>query len=163
MNDTGSLQNLNDIVAPGPVAWWPVALGWYVLAGVLFVVLAVLAVRGWRRWRWNRYRRLAILELSSIRERPTAESLRQVPLLLKRTALSAWPRETVASLSGAAWHGFLDESAGMEGFGAGAGATLDCLAYAGNDAPLPPDEELKRVFEATEFWLKNHFVAEQAA
>mgnify|MGYP001823343341 CR=1 FL=1 len=163
MNDAGSLQNLNDIVAPGPVAWWPLAPGWYVLAAVLFIVLAVLAVRGWRRRQGNRYRRLAILELASLRERATAEGLRQVPVLLKRTALSAWPRETVASLSGSAWHGFLDETAGMEGFGAGAGATLDRLAYAGIDEPLPVDSDLKRVFEAAEFWLKNHMVAEQGS
>ena len=35
MNDPGSLQNLNDIVVPGPVAWWPLAPGWYLLLAVL--------------------------------------------------------------------------------------------------------------------------------
>jgi hypothetical protein len=161
MNDAGSLQNLNDIVLPGPAAWWPLAPGWYVLAAAVSLVLAVLAARWWRRRRRNRYRRQALLELSSLRERATADSSRQVPALLKRTALSAWPRESVASLNGAAWHGFLDESAAMEEFGAGAGVTLDCLAYGGNEPPLPADEDLKQLFEAAGFWLKNHVVPEQ--
>ena len=46
MNDPGSLQNLNDIVVPGPVAWWPPAPGWYVLAAF---ALAGLAWLGWHR------------------------------------------------------------------------------------------------------------------
>jgi hypothetical protein len=57
MNDAGSLQNLNDIVVPGPVSWWPLATGWYVLAALLIVILLILAIRQWRQWRRNRYRR----------------------------------------------------------------------------------------------------------
>ena len=48
MSDPGSLQNLHDIVVPGPAAWWPPAPGWYVLAAV------ALSVGEWclyqRRW-----------------------------------------------------------------------------------------------------------------
>ena len=63
MNDAGSLQNLNDIVVPGPVAWWPLAPAWYVLAAVLLAVIVMLAVHRWRNWRQNRYRRQSLTEL----------------------------------------------------------------------------------------------------
>jgi hypothetical protein len=156
MNDGGSLQNLNDIVVPGPVGWWPLAPGWYVLATLALIAVLVMAVRQWRRWRQNRYRRQAMMELSSIRRSASGESLRQLPELLKRTALSAWSREKVASLNGRAWHRFLDGSAGMDRFCSGAGDILDQLAYAGVGAPLPADSELKQVLDAAELWLKQH-------
>ena len=156
MNDAGNLQNLNDIVVSGPVAWWPLAPGWYVLGAIAMIALLVVAVRQWRRWQQNRYRRQAMLELSSIREQGSVESLQQLPVLLKRAALSAWQREEVAALTGRAWHRFLDQSAGMDRFCAGAGDTLDQLAYAGSNEPLPAGPELQQALEATEFWLKNH-------
>lgn len=156
MNDAGNLQNLNDIVVPGAVAWWPLAPGWYVLVAIALITLLVVAVRQWRRWQHNRYRRQALLELSSIREQGDLQSLQQLPVLLKRAALSAWQREEVAALTGLAWHRFLDQSAGMDRFCVGAGDTLDQLAYAGSGDSLPADAKLRQALEATEFWLKNH-------
>jgi len=156
MNDAGSLQNLNDIALPGPVAWWPLAWGWYVLLGIGVVVLVTLAVRQWRRWQRNRYRRQALRELSSIRDKSSGDSLQQLPVLLKRAALSVWDREEVAALNGRAWHRFLDDSAGMDRFCSGAGDTLDQLAYAGAGASLPADPALKQLLDAAEVWLKQH-------
>jgi len=163
MNDAGNLQNLNDIVAPGPVAWWPLAPGWYLLLSAGAVVLAVLALRYWRRWRSNAYRRQALRELSSIRGGVSGAGPGQLPELLKRAALSAWRREEVASLSGSAWHRFLDQSAGVELFCSGAGDTLDRLSYAGSDTFDAKDPEMARLFEAAETWLKRHQPAEQGA
>jgi len=156
MSDAGNLQNLNDIVVPAAVPWWPPAPGWYVLLGVVAAVAAWLAVRYWRRRRRNRYRRQALLELSSIRNFSSGEKLRRLPALLKRAALSVWRREEVASLTGPAWHRFLDESAGTDQFCSGAGDTLDRLAYSGGGASTPAGPELRQVLDAAEFWLQNH-------
>jgi len=156
MNDAGSLQNLNDIVVPGAVPWWPLAPGWYVLASVLVIVLTVLFVRLWNARNRNRYRRQALAELALIRQDKTGDSMQRLPGLVKRAALAAWPREQVAPLSGSAWHRFLDASAGTDRFGAGAGVTLDRLAYRTNTTPAPADEELTQALDAAEFWLKNH-------
>jgi hypothetical protein len=156
INDTGSLQNLNDIVVPGAVPWWPPATGWYVLAAIAAVGLAVLAVRWLRYRRSNRYRKQALLELALIRKNGSQEAMQQLPGLLKRAALSAWPREEVASLSGHEWHRFLDDSAATDRFSSGAGAALDRIAYASGPAATPAGPEEARVLEAAEFWLKSH-------
>lgn len=156
MSDSASLQNLNDIVVPGPVAWWPPAPGWYVLAVIFLAGLAWLAIRQWRRWRHNAYRRQALAELSSIREEGSPGRLQEVPELLKRTALSVWPRQSVAALSGAAWHRFLDESANMGQFCGDAGKTLDLLAYAGRDKRPLETMDAGPVLDAAECWLKQH-------
>ncbi|MGD8346528.1 MAG: DUF4381 domain-containing protein [Lysobacterales bacterium] len=154
MNDSGSLQNLNDIVVPGPVAWWPPAPGWYVMVALAILALAWL---GWNRWRsWNRncYRREALQSLAKIRATDSAERAQDLPELLKRAALTAWPRSEVAALTGEHWHRFLDRSGGMDRFSAGAGRALDRLAYGGADA-LGRDELLD-LYGAAEQWLRRH-------
>jgi len=159
MNETGSLQNLNDIVVPAAVPWWPPAPGWYVLAAGLAMVLAVVLIRWLRARRRNLYRRLALRELAGIRQDPSDQTLLTLPQLLKRTALAAWPRDRVAALSGAEWHRFLDESAGMDLFQSGAGEVLDRLAYPLSPARLPPQRESSRLLDAAEHWLKNHDIS----
>lgn len=154
---SGSLQNLNDIVVPGAVAWWPPAPGWYVLAGVLAVVLAYVLLRRWQRWQRDRYRRLALEELAAIKKEGPVAAM-ALPALLKRTALSAWPREDVAALTGPDWHRFLDKSAGMNQFCSGAGSHLDCLAYGDADrvASEMSGPDFAQLLDATQSWLKNH-------
>ena len=73
---------------------------------------------------------------------------------MKRAALTAWPRAEVAALTGSEWHDFLDRSAGMDRFGAGAGRALDRLAYGGAET-LAPDELLD-LYGAAEQWLRRH-------
>ena len=164
MDEAGSLQNLNDIVVPAAVDWWPLAPGWYVLFAVLTVVLAVLAFRRWRRWQRDRYRRLALEELAAIHSggrEATRIAASDLPALLKRTALSAWPRADVAALTGPAWHRFLDQSAGMNQFCSGAGTSLDLLSYGSSGAEELPDAELLKLLDAARIWLKSHQVREE--
>jgi len=160
MNDPGSLQNLNDIVLPAPVGWWPLAPGWYVVGVLLLLALAWLAARFWRRWNRDRYRREALQSLAQLRAGGDATA-RGVPELLKRAALSAWPRETVATLSGESWHLFLDRTAGMSCFCGRTGRTLDTLAY-GEAGRLSADE-VGDLYREAERWLRRHRAPREAA
>lgn len=143
----GNLQDLNSIVTPEPVGWLPLAPGWIVLGVVLGLALVVVAWRRWLRWRDQRYRREALRELADMTD-PA-----ELPGLLKRTALSAWPREEVASLSGAAWHQFLDDSAGVDSFSGGLGQRLDALAYGSSDLAEGDEAQLRA---AAHTWLRQH-------
>ena len=151
VNDPGSLQNLNDIVVPATVPAWPPAPGVYLLLLVALVIVAWLAVRWIQRWQRNRYRREALRELARVRG--SADAATNLPRLLKRAALSAWPRERIAALNGEAWHRFLDQSAGMSRFCDGAGEILDRLAYGGAACTEP---EMRLVLDAAETWLRRH-------
>jgi hypothetical protein len=120
MSDPSDLSNLRDIVVPPDVSFWPPAPGWWVVGAVCagaagFVIAAVV-----RRWQRNAYRREALHALE------TAEG-RHISAILKRTALAAFPREQVASLSGPAWLAFLDRTGGTTF----AGSALLALAYGG--------------------------------
>lgn len=143
----GKLQDLNPIVLPDPVGWLPLAPGWKVLIALVALLLVVLAWRRWLSWRDQRYRREALREFSKLQD------LTELPGLLKRTALSAWPREAVARLSGPAWHRFLDETAGLRQFTDGLGPRLDALAY-GNTALSAEEEAQLRT--AAHSWLQRH-------
>lgn len=96
-----SLEQLNDIVLPATVPWWPLAPGWYVLSALLMFVCAWLAAGAWKRWRANAYRREALRELAG------AENAVAIAELLRRTALVRMPRFVVAELSGARWADWL--------------------------------------------------------
>jgi len=152
----GNLQNLHDIVVPADVAWWPLAPGWYVVAGAVLVALAYFVYRKLRQVRKNRYRVLALRELAEIRQDSKTAAMLQIPVLLKRAALSAWPRAEVAAQSGADWHRFLDRTAATDRFSSGAGQVLDSLAYGGAEAVAAGNGKLEEAIEAAEFWLKHH-------
>ena len=164
MTDPGSLQNLNDIVVPPPIAWWPPAPGWYVLLAIVVAALAWALFRGLKAWRRNTYRRQALRELRAVGEQGVAAAT-AIPELLKRAALSAWPRQEVAMLSGSEWHAFLDRTAAMDRFGeGGAGRVMERLSYAGSaNRATVTNAEFQRLFEAAREWLKNHRPEEPAA
>lgn len=99
--DPASLDALHDVVSPAGVSWWPLAPGWYIVAGFLILALAWSARTAWQRWQANAYRRAALRELGQLKD-PSA-----VAELLRRVALVIAPRSTIASLSGPAWANWL--------------------------------------------------------
>lgn len=155
MNDPGSLQNLNDIALPGTVALWPPAPGWYVVMAVLLVLLSWGLFRALKAWRQDTYRREAKRELAEIMA-GGASSARQIPPLLKRAALAAWPRQDVAGLNGPAWHAFLDRTAATDRFCSGAGDVLDRLSYGASGGYRPSEADIETLGTAAEHWLKYH-------
>jgi len=104
-SDIPSLEQMEDIVLPSPVDWWPLAPGWWVAFAVLGLLLLSLLLSVWLHWRRNAYRREALRELEQARDIAT------VAILLKRTALAIYPRDTIASLNGERWLEWLDHSA----------------------------------------------------
>lgn len=125
MDDQADLSHLADIVTPAPISWWPPAPGWWIVGAALLAILAILARHVYLRYRRNAYRRAAIAELSTITSVANGASLAAVSSILKRTALAVYPRGEVASLTGAAWLTFLDQSAGTDDFAKGPGAGLE--------------------------------------
>jgi len=101
--DPGSLSNLRDIVTPDAAPRWPLAPGWYVVIAVVVVAVVYCAIRTWKQWKANAYRRAAVTVLED------ADDSSEIATALKRTALAAFPRSEVASLTGDAWCDWLEE------------------------------------------------------
>ncbi|WP_035484672.1 DUF4381 domain-containing protein [Geminicoccus roseus] len=155
--DPGSLAGLHDIVASPPVPFWPPAPGWYVVALALAMTLGWACWRTARRWRADAYRRAALAELQSAGGR--RDQLTILPELLKRTALAAYPRERVASLSGQAWLAFLDETAAAPAFTTGPGRPLGALAYDPGLARRMSEADGDALLAAATAWIRRHRAA----
>ncbi len=107
---------LRDIQLPDPISWWPPAPGWWLLS-VLGLVLALTAAVAWsRRRRKRQLYREAMHELERIHRETWRASedptilVREMSQLLRRVALSVYPRGQVAGLVGEDWLRFLDQA-----------------------------------------------------
>lgn len=123
-DDPTSLERLHDVVVPPPVPWWPPTPGWVIVLAALALAVLALLLKGFMRWQANRYRREALRVLDDPATKPTEWSA-----LLKRTALSIWPRDEVAHLTGSEWLAFLDRTAGMKSFSTGPGSAIESIAF----------------------------------
>jgi len=153
---TDPVAGLIDIPLPREVSLLPQT--WEARLAVILLITAV----GAAVWRYahlrrvNRYRREALSELSRIEHTRTPASpelLSRLTVLVRRTALAAFPREQVAPLIGPAWLSFLDRSYGGEEFSHGVGRLLMSGPY----QQLPPDEaELQSLVRLVRRWIRGH-------
>ena len=133
--------------APVPVSMWPQTVGWIWLALGLVVLVGFV---WWRLAAWHRataYRRAALAEL-----RGAADDPAKIATILKRTALSGFPRHEVAGLHGTEWLAFLDAATAKVKFqGSTAGTVLAKAPY----VQQPADKDLPAMAET---WIKTHRV-----
>lgn len=161
MADPASLQNLHDIVMPSPVAWWPPAPGWYAVFACIVMGIVWFSWYRYRQWRADSYRRAALNELARLKGLIDSDqrepALREVPELVKRTAMAVWPREKVAALTGSGWLQFLDQAANTDAFTKGDGRLLTDLSYAGHGKlKMMSDEQVHSLIQIVEKWILEH-------
>jgi len=146
------LDLLHDIARADPVAWTPQTIGWAIVGAWLIVTILLI---GWNRvqtWRRNRYRRDALAMLKDIDAQASESSSAvagQVALLIKRTALIAYPRSEVAHLYGSEWAAFLRRSACNDPVVDNAAADLASAAYREN-------VDGRNLIEPACRWIKVH-------
>jgi hypothetical protein len=108
---------LRDIHLPEPASWWPPAPGWWLLLGLLSLLLALYWLlrrhRSRTRLRREGLRALNRLQADYQQNGDTQRVTQQLSSLIRRIALSRYPRREVASLTGSEWLDFLDRSLGQ--------------------------------------------------
>lgn len=152
---TDPLAGLVDIPLPVEVTLWPQTWPSRILLAAVVVGLICAALWTVHRWRINRYRREALSELNRIEAGAAASTPAELSAalasLVRRTALAAFPREQVASLTGAAWLSFLDRTDGRRAFSEGAGRALEISAYRQASAV-----DASGLINAVRSWIKLH-------
>lgn len=157
---------LQELPLPLPVSYAPQTWGWGVLAGIVTLLAAYGVWRAWRRYRRNRYRREALAALDALSRQlardtsaPGAreQAVAGLAVVLKRTALAAWPATAVASLQGDAWCAFLNRTRGK--FDAAQTQWLAMASYApaGALSAVAPDV-VDRLFIQARQWIRDHHV-----
>jgi hypothetical protein len=123
---------LRDIHVPPAPGWWPPAPGWWILAVLLLVAFAAF-------WLWRRrHRKLSAADAARreiARLRSTAGQVgplqlaQELSVLLRRAAISLYPRTETASITGENWLRFLDRPLPDQPFTCGPGRLLAELPY----------------------------------
>lgn len=143
------LDALEPVPEPLPIPLTPQTAGWLWLAAAVIAVVALLVIRHIKTRRANAYRRAALKELTQAQDDAT-----RIALLLRRTALAAYPRRRVAGLIGSDWLEFLDQSFAGTGFRDGPGQLLTTAPYQGKAADPALTTLARR-------WIETHRVEER--
>lgn len=155
MTERPNLAQLQDLALPAAISPWPQTPLALSLSLLLVLTLLGLVCLQLRRWRSNRYRRSALATLDALQRHCTADPARltELPTLLKLAALQAWPRESVAALSGPDWLAFIQQQCPGHRFP----EVLGELAY------WPPERilalgqgERSALLQSARVWLKHH-------
>lgn len=147
-----AIKGIEEVLPPDPVSWLPVTAGWKGLAILALAWFGWLVFKEYRRWLRNRYRRDALRELERTRGAEPAARLESIAVLLKATALAAYPRREVAPLHGSAWTGWLEAQ--------GAGFSEQSRSLLASDqyrpaSPADPAAVDQLAAEAAR-WIGNH-------
>ena len=127
------LAGLKDIHLPDPVGFWPLAPGWWALAGLVLLLAALAALLEWRRRQTLAYQAgQALKAIARDRERyADARSVAaQSALLMRRVLVSRKGGTDAAALSGGDWQRFLGQGKG--------GLPAEVVAFIAEAPYLPP-------------------------
>ncbi|VAW74579.1 FIG00657500: hypothetical protein [hydrothermal vent metagenome] len=148
---------LRDIHLPAEPGLWPPALGWWVLATLLLILLVWAARAANRRYHLRHQRQKILAMLNTLEQETnrnaTPEKIAQLSTLLRRLALSRYPRRRVAALTGRDWLTFLDESGGKGQFSHGPGQVLSTGPY---QARLPAGLDTRALGALVRDWVKQN-------
>ena len=150
------MWGLQELPLPEPVSFFPQTPGWWAVAGIVVALTGWWAWRRYRRWQAQAYRREALAQLGEISARP--ERFTQLSFVLRRAALSAYPRIDVASLRGEGWVGWLNGTAGRELFSVADAELLDRLAYVSDEQvrAIADTQTTARLIASGTAWLRVH-------
>lgn len=144
---------LRDIHIPEAISWWPPAIGWWILA-VLIPLSLYLIFKLYQRMTRKTALKSAKKQFKSLRDDQQLtkqEKLVALSSLMRRTAVSLYPRAEVASLTGDEWLNFLDKSISNRGFNSDTGWLLTKGLYSRQDDSY----YLAPLFNLCENWLNS--------
>ncbi len=139
---------LKDIHLPDAVGYWPLAPGWWLLLGLLVLLITIIYL-SWRFWKRHSMRRLAIARLDELVKLPEQQLAAALSRLLRQAVISHFPPDH-AGLSGQKLLEFLDRPFAERPFTTGVGCSL-------LDAPYRVDAQVDTValVALCRRWLKK--------
>ncbi len=147
--DIDLLQNLRDVIPPPVPGFWPPAIGWW-LATILILIL-IAAIIYSIKLTIARYSRNSIVQqIDEIAGLQPRQAIVELSTLMRRVAITRYPRSAVAGLTGQAWLEFLDQSGNTDQFTQGVGRMLAIAPYSANK-----QYDLDSLREICREWVKT--------
>jgi hypothetical protein len=143
---------LRDIHLPEAISWWPPALGWWLLAIFIPLLLGLLY------WLYKRFTRKTAIKaakkmLLQIKQDPqldNSQKVKNLSALIRRTAISTTSRNECAGLAGQQWLEYLDRSVKGSPFTDGIGRLLANAPY---QKTALSESEITALTSLCEDWL----------
>lgn len=158
MNPTGQgidLSGLRDIHLPPLPSVWPLAWGWWALAGIaVLICVAVWLLMKKKRMNAKKY---ALREIDSLCQKYAEDPHRlasELSLLLKRVALIRFPREQVAGAYGKQWREFLQKTSQKPLFNGKSAEILETVMYVPKGAVTVKDAA--DLAKSAKEWIIEH-------
>ena len=156
---------LRDIHLPDPISWWPLAPGWWIIAGIIvFIVIAFFIIR--KIYRSKALHRETNFEMERIKNRfifnsNQYELIQSLSVLLRRSCISYYPRHETASLTGDHWLKYLDSTSptfasNTSRFFNGVGEIIANAPYMNPSAEIKTD--VVELISLCETWLQSQSV-----
>lgn len=159
---------LRDIHLPDAISWWPLAPGWWMIAGsLIFIIVAIFLYRRYQKK--QALKKQVLAEFENIcaqfeQEKNSMALLQSLSILLRRACISFYPRSEVASLTGEAWLAFLNDTGKQKYFNSEYGQLIATAPYLSEKTELDIDTE--KLIALCQNWLKvqpnkHHIMAEE--
>lgn len=149
------LSQLRDIHTAATVPWWPPAPGWWVLAGLVLVLLAWSGRLALARYRVHLRRRQMLgwvdhLNVNIDPGRDPQAYLSTLNRIFKLVALRAFPDQHCAALNGQEWTDFLTEKMQQT-------PSVELLRVLAS-GPYDPEPRFDpaQMSELARYWIRKH-------
>ena len=152
-----ALKQLAETSEPTAISWWPQTLAWQIVLLLLVVFVMNRLYQKYQAYKRDAYRRDAIAWLANLPEyniHSPAEAFRQLPALLRHTAVSGFSRQEVSLLANKHWERWLDRQCQHCHFSEQYTQLLHHLAYAPT-LEITAQQMNELVAQIT-LWVKNH-------
>ena len=146
--------DLSPIITPSAPSWWPLAWGWWavIITAIALIALVFFIVK---RRQKNQHAKNEALACFRNSQPSNALSPSEAQDIVRQAALSYFPRDKVAGLSGDDWLAFLDTQLTKPLFAAKQSQWQQALYQ---DASLMTDEQKKaqqQLVNDCETWLRK--------
>ncbi|MGB0936258.1 MAG: DUF4381 domain-containing protein [Colwellia sp.] len=147
------LEKIVETQSPEAISWLPQTVGWKIVFTFGLCYLLYKLQYAYKTYKANAYRRNALAWLKCYQS-DEEWFYRQLPTLLRKTAISAFERSEVTSLFGSDWETWLDSKCQKTNFSSLCSNQLHLLAFS-------PDftlslEEKQHLTEQVTYWIKYH-------
>jgi len=151
------LKDIVETTMPETISWWPSTLGWKFVVVIILLFSLNKLLKSVQRYRHNIYRRQALTWLESIPDSHNEQSdgiYRQIPALVRLTALKATSRREISNLNKAQWDLWLDKQCPACNFATTFPKYLHLLAYSPTFSL--PQSEMTAFITEVKIWIKQH-------
>ena len=150
------LSELEPLYEPDAIQFSFQTPGWYILFGLIGIVLLFIILKWIQNYTKNKYRREALKNLKTIESHYNIDKdsfyLNEVFVLLKYVAIQKFGRETVAQTFGDGWLKFLEAKGKDTPFQKHAPVVSAILYESGEVSSV----DAKQLIELTRKWIKTH-------